>query len=311
MSQAQPEETQTHDSPAGPADAAADGQPSLLETITGPADLKRLPPRQLERLAEEIRQVIIDTVRRTGGHLASNLGVAELTIALHAVFDVPRDRLLWDVGHQCYPHKLLTGRREGFDRLRQAGGPSGFPSPAESDCDLFATGHAGTAISAAAGLAWADRFAGRTDNRIVAIVGDGSIVNGAAFEAINNSALIDRQMLVILNDNSMAIDVTQGGLARLLDRLRLTRTYTDLKQRTEQTLRRVPLGQEISDALRHIHGGLRTTFHGEQIFELLGLRYFGPVDGHDIEAMIDILKLLKDVPQPVLLHVHTQKGRGC
>ena len=287
------------------------GEKSLLERINSPADLKALSVRQLERLAEEIRQLIIETVSRRGGHLASNLGVIELTLALHSVFDFPRDRLLWDVGHQCYAHKIITGRRRAFEHLRQKGGLSGFPDPDESAYDLFATGHAGTAISTAVGLAWADQTAGRNDRKVVAVVGDAAIVNGLSFEAINNAGLLKRQLLVILNDNSMAIDVTQGALARLLDRIRLTRTYSDLKHHTQQVLHSLPLGEEITEALRHLKSGLRSTVHGEQVFEGLGFRYFGPMDGHDVGALQKILRLLAQVDEPVLLHIHTQKGYGC
>jgi len=284
---------------------------SKLADIASPDDLKDLTTEELVDLAEEIRTLIAETVSRRGGHLASNLGVIELTLALHAVFDFRRDRLLWDVGHQCYAHKIVTGRREGFEHLRQRGGVSGFPCPDESEYDLFATGHAGTAIATAAGLAWADNAAGRGDRKVVAVVGDASIVNGLSLEAINNAGMLHRQFLVILNDNSMAIDVTQGRLATLLDRIRLTRTYADMKQRTERVLRSLPLGEEVSEALRHIKDGLRTTVHGEQFFEGLGFRYFGPMDGHDIGSLRRILRLLAQVAEPVLLHVHTQKGRGC
>ncbi|HET6428176.1 MAG TPA: 1-deoxy-D-xylulose-5-phosphate synthase [Phycisphaerae bacterium] len=292
---------------------AAEDRPGeiTLESIRSPEDLKDLSVEQLTALAEEIRRLIAETVSRRGGHLASNLGVIELTLALHAVFDFRRDRLLWDVGHQCYAHKIVTGRREAFDRLRQRDGVSGFPAPSESEYDLFATGHAGTAIATAAGMAWADAAAGRGDRKVVAVVGDASIVNGLSLEAINNAGMLRRQFLVILNDNSMAIDVTQGRLATLLDRIRLTRTYSDMKQRTERVLRSLPLGEEVSDALRHIKEGLRTTVYGERFFEGLGFRYFGPMDGHDIGALRRILRLLSQVEEPVLLHVHTQKGRGC
>ena len=287
------------------------GSSRLLDRIDSPEDLKSLPVEDLTALAEELRQLIIETVSRQGGHLASNLGVTDLTVALHAVFDFSRDRLLWDVGHQCYAHKILTGRRDRFGTLRQRGGISGFPDPDESPYDVFATGHAGTAISTAVGLAWADQLVGRTDRKVVAVVGDAAIANGVSFEAINNAGLLRRQLLVILNDNSMAIDVTQGAMARVLDRIRLTQPYADIKQNTEALLRRLPLGQEITEALRHIRDGLRTTVHGGQIFEALGFRYFGPVDGHDVGSLVGILRRLADVPTPVLLHVHTVKGRGC
>ncbi|MGC9454388.1 MAG: 1-deoxy-D-xylulose-5-phosphate synthase [Phycisphaerae bacterium] len=282
----------------------------LLDTITNPHQLRRLSEPQLEQLAEEIRGRIVETVSRCGGHLASNLGVADLTVALHYVFDFARDRLLWDVGHQCYPHKLLTGRWQRFDSLRQAGGISGYPDPRESEYDLFATGHAGTSIPAAAGLAHADQQAGR-DTKVVAVVGDASIANGVALEGINNAALLKRQFLVILNDNAMAIDHSHGALAGALDRVRLTHAYSDFKTRTEQLLNHLPLGQDISEALRHVRAGLRATLHGAQVFEALGFSYYGPVDGHDVRGLIRLLPRLAEIDRPVLLHVHTQKGRGC
>ena len=283
---------------------------NLLHTINSPGDLKSLSAEQMQQLAKELRAIIIDVVSRRGGHLASNLGTAELTIALHRTFDFSIDRLLWDVGHQCYAHKLLTGRREKFDRLRQSGGVSGFPAPTESPYDLFSVGHAGTAISTAMGLAMADQQLGR-NNKVVAIVGDASIVNGMSLEGMNNAALLERQFLVVLNDNSMAIDVTQGAMARVLDRVRLTRTYTGFKQATDQVLKRVPLGDGISDALRHIRSGLRSAVHGQQAFEALGFRYFGPVDGHNIPELLRVLQKVAILDRPALLHVHTQKGRGC
>jgi len=282
---------------------------SLLDKIDSPADLKALSISELGKLAKELRAVIIDVVSRRGGHLASNLGVTELTLAMHYVFDFSVDRLLWDVGHQCYAHKLVTGRRERFDSLRQGDGISGFPDPAESDYDLLKVGHAGTAISTGMGMALGDQAAGE-DRKVVAVVGDASIVNGLSLEGINNAALLERQFLVVLNDNSMAIDVTQGAMARALDRVRLTRAYGDLKQAADHVLRRVPLGQEIGEALRHLQGGLRTALHGQQAFEALGFRYFGPVDGHHVGELVRVLRKVSELDRPALLHVHTEKGRG-
>ncbi|MDP6543569.1 MAG: 1-deoxy-D-xylulose-5-phosphate synthase [Phycisphaerae bacterium] len=282
----------------------------LLDSITSPDQLRGLSDSELSHLADELRDRIISVVAARGGHLASNLGVAELAIALHYVFDFPSDRLLWDVGHQCYAHKLLTGRNDRFDTLRQNGGVSGFPSPDESPYDLFATGHAGTAISTALGLAWSDRHDG-LDTKVVAVVGDASIANGMSLEGINNLAVLKRQFLVVLNDNSMAIDRTRGGLAYALDRVRLTDAYTGLKHSTENILHHLPLGDEISDAIRNIKAGLKTTIHGRQVFEALGLGYFGPVDGHNIPDLIRVLRRLKKIDHPVILHVNTVKGRGC
>ncbi len=282
----------------------------ILDRVSSPQSLRELGDAELKQLAAEIRQQIIDVVSTRGGHLASNLGIAELTIALHSVFDFASDRLLWDVGHQCYAHKILTGRGGRFHTLRQSGGLSGFPAPSESDYDLFATGHAGTAISTAVGLAWADQALGR-GNKVVAVVGDASIVNGVSLEGINNAALLRRQFLIVLNDNSMAIDRTHGAMARALDRIRMTPTYTGLRQSAENILHHLPLGQEISEAIKSIKAGLKASIHGGQIFEGLGFEYYGPVDGHNIHEMIRVLTRLADIPRPVLLHVHTEKGRGC
>jgi len=285
---------------------------SILAQISSPHQLRRLSYDKLGELAEEIRERIIDTVSRYGGHLASNLGVVDLTIALHYVFDFSRDKLLWDVGHQCYPHKLLTGRTERFNSLRQSGGLSGFPSPAESPYDLFYSGHAGTAISTAAGLAWAQSAdESVTDSKVVAVVGDAGIVNGLSFEAINNAALLKRQFLIILNDNSMAIDKTRGALAKALDRIRMDRRYSGLKQSAESMLQRIPLGEEISEAIKSLKQGVKTTLHGGKIFEALGIAYFGPIDGHDIPGLVRVLTGLSEIDVPVILHVRTQKGRGC
>lgn len=282
-----------------------------LDKISTPHQLRRLNNSELSALAGELRERIVDVVSANGGHLASNLGVAELTIALHYVFDFSSDHLLWDVGHQCYAHKLLTGRADSFDTIRKTDGLSGFPSPKESQYDRFYTGHAGPAISTAAGLAWADNAANR-DTKTVAVVGDASIVNGLSFEGLNNASLLRRQFLVVLNDNSMAIDRTPGALANALDHLRSSNTYGDIKQSAENLLRHLPLaGERISEILRHVREGLRTTIHGPQIFETLGFNYFGPIDGHDIHALIRVMKRLRDMPNPVVLHVHTEKGRGC
>ena len=285
-------------------------QEKLVDQITSPQQLRGLKEAQLEQLAEELREKVIDVVSRRGGHLASNLGITELTIALHYVFDFASDRLLWDVGHQCYAHKMLTGRSGQFDTLRTAGGLSGFPSPSESEYDLFSTGHAGTAISTAAGLAWGDHAQGR-DTKVVAVVGDGSIVNGLSLEGINNAAMLQRQFLIVLNDNSMAIDRTSGAMAHTLDRLRMSAKYSDMKQSAEQIVKTLPLGQELNVALRNLRAGLRTALHGGQVFETLGFNYFGPIDGHNVHQLILVLRRLSQLNRPAILHVHTQKGRGA
>ncbi len=283
----------------------------ILDTIQSPADLRELSLRQLHELAGEIRQRIIEVVGRNGGHLASNLGVTEITLALHRVFDFSTDRLLWDVGHQCYVHKLLTGRNDRFDTLRQSGGLSGFPSTRESPYDLFDVGHAGTSIATAVGLARGDAALGR-DTRVVALVGDASIVNGVAFEGLNQAGTLDRQFLVVLNDNSMGIAKTQGGLASYLSRLRVSDLYEETKQRIKQRLPRVPLvGKSVYGALDNLKDRFRASISPHQIFDQLGLVYVGPIDGHDLAQLIETFEMLRDVHHPVLLHVNTEKGRGC
>lgn len=283
----------------------------LLETIHSPHDLKQLAVGQLPSLAEEIRHRIIDVVGRNGGHLASNLGVVELTLALHYVFDFSTDRLLWDVGHQCYTHKLLTGRQEGFEKLRQRGGVSGFPNVHESEYDQFDVGHAGTSITTALGLALGEQARGG-NRRVVALVGDASIVNGLSFEGLNMAGALDRQLMVILNDNSMSIAPTEGAMARYMAKFRTSELYEDFKRKVRRLLPKLPLvGQGVYDALDHLKEGIKATVSPYQIFEPLGFVYVGPTDGHDIEHLIDLLRMLKDVQRPVLLHVHTDKGRGC
>jgi 1-deoxy-D-xylulose-5-phosphate synthase len=282
---------------------------ALIDTINSPADVKKLDVAQLRELAGELRQMIVETVSKSGGHLASNLGVVELTLALYHCFDFPTDRLLWDVGHQCYVHKIITGRRERFGTLRQANGLSGFPDIHESEYDQFSVGHAGTSIATAVGLARGDELAKRT-NRVVAVVGDASIVNGLSFEGLNNAGLLHRQFLIILNENSMAIDVTQGAFAKYLNRLRFTRAYEDLKRRVDSVLNHVPLGKSMRESLHHLKQGVKSALSPGQIFEQLGITYLGPVNGHDVEAMIRALSVVRDAPYPILLHIHTEKGKG-
>lgn len=284
---------------------------NILRNIRSPKDLNQLSFDQLDTLAAEIRSRIIDVVSNNGGHLASNLGVTELTLALHRVFDFSHDRLLWDVGHQCYVHKLITGRNADFDTLRQANGISGFPATTESPYDVFNVGHAGTAIPTAVGIARGDQLQNQ-NRRVVALVGDASIVNGVAFEGLNQAGTLRRQFLVILNDNSMGIAKTQGGFASYLTRLRTSNLYDDIKTTVKDVLKKVPLvGKSMRDALDHLKEALKATVAPHQIFEQLGFVYVGPVDGHDTKHLIELLDFLKDVSAPVLLHVHTQKGRGC
>lgn len=284
---------------------------NFLDGIKSPADLGVLSMDELRSLATEIRERIIAVVGKNGGHLASNLGVVELTIALHRVFDFKNDCLLWDVGHQAYVHKLLTGRNERFDMLRKAGGISGFPNIEESEYDLFNVGHAGTAIPTATGMARAASVLGQ-DKRVVALVGDASIFNGVAFEGLNQAGTLRRQLLIVLNDNSMGIAPTQGGMAEHLAKFRVSPLYEDLKKKVKRFLPQVPLiGKPTFEALDHLKEMLKATLSPHQIFEQLGFVYVGPIDGHDLEHTIEVLGALKDVNHPVLLHVHTEKGRGA
>jgi 1-deoxy-D-xylulose-5-phosphate synthase len=281
----------------------------LLDSINSPADLKKLPLDQLPHLAQECREVIMNTVGANGGHLAPNLGTVEIALAMNIVFDFPQDRLLWDVGHQCYTHKLVTGRYKNFANLRKKGGISGFPEPLESPYDFFAVGHAGTAISTAVGMARGDQQ-NKVDSKVVALVGDASIVNGLAFEGLNNAGTLKRQMLIILNDNSMSISEPQGAFANYLEHLRVTTTYDEVKKKIQHLLEQIPYGQQISDIGYNIKQGIKNTLAPGHIFEDLGLKYFGPVDGHDLPALIEKLNELKDLNSPCVLHIKTVKGKG-
>ena len=282
---------------------------TLLSSIQSPADLRKIPLDQLPALAREMRELIMTTVGANGGHLAPNLGTVEICLALNIVFKFPQDRLLWDVGHQCYPHKLLTGRAKHFASLRKKGGICGFPDPSESPYDLFAVGHAGTGISTAVGMARAD-FLSKRNSRVAVLVGDASIVNGLAFEGLNNAGTLKRQMLIILNDNSMSISEPQGAFANYLEHLRVTTTYDEVKKRVQHLLEQIPYGQQISDVAYHVKQGIKNTIAPGHIFEDLGLKYFGPVDGHDIPTLLEKLNELKDLNAPAVLHIKTVKGKG-
>ena len=296
-------------------DLPADSLP-LLKQIEKPSDVRKLSPEQLTALAQEMREKIFSAVSTNGGHLASNLGVVELTLALHHVYDfgpypTGPDRLLFDVGHQCYPHKLLTGRASQFDTLRKKGSVSGFPSPWESPYDLFAVGHAGTAISTAVGLARGDEKQGR-DNHIVAIVGDASIVNGLAFEGLNAAGMLNRQLLIILNDNGMSISQPQGAFSQYLERIRVSTTYDEIKRTGEKIVHHLP--SPVMHTIEHLWHSFRDGVKGVmwpgQIFESMGIKYMGPIDGHDLHGLIGMLAEIKHVQGPVLLHVKTVKGQG-
>jgi 1-deoxy-D-xylulose-5-phosphate synthase len=289
---------------------------SLLKGIKSPADLRKLSMTELTELAAEMRDVIFNAVSQNGGHLASNLGVVELTIALHYVFNfgpfpAGPDRLLWDVGHQSYPHKLLTGRSAQFPKLRKKGSVSGFPSPEESPYDLFAVGHAGTAVSTAVGMARGDQHLGRANN-VVAVVGDASIVNGLAFEGLNGAGTLRRQLLVVLNDNGMSISQPQGAFAQYLERVRVSATYEEAKKFAKRIVDELPapVSHTIEGAWLMFREGVKHAMWPGQMFETLGVKYFGPLDGHDLPGLINTLAEIKHVHAPILLHVKTIKGHG-
>lgn len=295
---------------------------ALLESLHGPQDLRGLSIAELEQLAGEIRSAICAQVARSGGHLAPNLGVVELTIALHRVFDFGWDRLLFDVGHQCYPHKLLTGRLPMLGHLRTRAGMAGFPEPDESPYDLFRVGHAGTGISTAVGMARGDTLNNeayhhkqRPDGRrVVTLIGDASIVNGVAMEGLNNAGTLKRQMLVVLNDNGMSIAGPQGALAQHFDRVRVSHTYTGLKKGARELLKGIPGGEALRDAY-HRMGEAAKAMVGDGApestwFEHFGLLTVGPIDGHHLPTLIEFLEAVKDLDRPCLLHVKTVKGKG-
>ncbi|HRT97527.1 MAG TPA: 1-deoxy-D-xylulose-5-phosphate synthase [Planctomycetota bacterium] len=282
----------------------------ILSRINEPADLQGLGLAELEQLALEVREEIGRVVAANGGHLASNLGTVELTIALHRCLDLAKDALVWDVEHQAYTHKLLTGRRERFSTLRKQGGLSGFPNRDESPYDLFTTGHAGTAISSAVGLVCADALCGR-QRRVVAVVGDGSLTNGVALEALNHAGALGKNLLVVLNDNSMSISKTVGGISQYLDRFRSAPFYNRAKVEIRRFVRRLPgIGGAAETALGHLKEGIKVAVGSETLFDQIGFRMFGPVDGHRIADLIEMLEAVRDLPGPILLHVMTQKGRG-
>ncbi|HJD41595.1 MAG TPA: 1-deoxy-D-xylulose-5-phosphate synthase [Candidatus Mediterraneibacter quadrami] len=281
-----------------------------LELIRKENDIKKLSDEQLGGLADEIRRFLIEKISRTGGHLASNLGAVELTMALHLTLDFPEDKLIWDVGHQSYTHKLLTGRSGGFDTLRKYGGMSGFPKRKESDCDAFDTGHSSTSISAGLGLVEARELLGQ-DHTVVSVIGDGSMTGGMAYEALNNASRLNSNFIIVLNDNHMSISENVGGISRYLNGLRTTQTYTEIKKGVEGTLKRIPgKGDRIVSQLRKTKSGIKQLFVPGMFFEDMGITYLGPVDGHDVRKLVKVLNEAKRVDHAVLVHVITEKGKG-
>ncbi len=282
---------------------------SILENINGHDDLIGLNEKQLGTLCQEIRDFLIDHVSKTGGHLASNLGVVELTVAIETVFDTSKDRLVFDVGHQSYVHKLLTGRQAGFERLRQYGGLAGFPKPGESDTDAFVAGHASSSVSIALGMARARSLLG-DDYKVVTLLGDGAATGGMVYEGLNDAAESNEPMVIILNDNAMSIDWNVGGIARHLSRLRTKEAYLGMKARYRHFMAKIPGGKPIYRATRSVKDWLKRALLPTTIFENMGLDYLGPVDGHDLPNLISLLKIAAEMKRPVLLHVMTQKGKG-
>lgn len=282
----------------------------ILEKINGPDDVKSLEPRELKTLAEEIRTFLIETTSHTGGHLASNLGVVELTIAMFKVFDLPEDKIIWDVGHQSYTHKILSGRKEYFDGLRQYGGLSGFPKRKESPFDAFDTGHSSTSISAGLGMAQGRDLLGENYS-VVSVIGDGALTGGMAYEALNNAGRLKKNFIIVLNDNNMSISENVGGMSKYLSNIRADEGYNLLKKNVAGTLSRIPLvGDDLVDALLRTKNSIKQFLIPGMWFENMGITYLGPVDGHDIKGLVRIFREAKKIDHAVLIHVLTKKGKG-
>lgn len=282
----------------------------LLETIKKANDIKKIPPDKFPQLAEEIRAFLLDHVSRTGGHLASNLGAVELTMALHYVFCLPADKIIWDVGHQSYTHKILTGRQEGFDSLRTLGGMSGFPKRSESPCDAYDTGHSSTSISAGVGYVCARDLKGE-DYHVISVIGDGALTGGMAYEAINNASALKKNFIIVLNDNEMSISENVGGISSYLSNMRTTEGYFELKAGVKNSLNKIPgLGPAAIKQIHKTKDSLKRLMIPGMFFEDMGLTYLGPINGHDCNRMIQVFQEAKRVSGPVLVHVKTEKGRG-
>ena len=282
----------------------------FLEKINKPNDIHKIALADFPQLADEIRQFLIESVSRTGGHLASNLGAVELTLAIHNVLDFPEDKLIWDVGHQAYTHKILTGRKDAFATLRKEGGLSGFPKRAESDCDAFDAGHSSNSISAGLGYVRARDLLGRK-NHVVSVIGDGALTGGMAYEALNNAAELDTNFIIVINDNNMSISKNVGGMSTYLSALRTAEAYTGMKIGVTKAVKKIPkVGTAMVDAVRRTKSSIKQLFIPGMLFENMGLTYLGPVNGHNLEAVIEILNSAKRVEGPVVVHVITKKGKG-
>lgn len=281
----------------------------VLDSVNMPEDIKKLNIGQLNRLALELRSFVLENVSKTGGHLASNLGIVELTLAMHYCFDAPKDKIVWDVGHQAYIHKILTGRKDKFTTLRQLDGLSGFPKPSESEYDTFTAGHSSTSISIALGFACARDMRG-SDEKVVAVIGDGSLTGGVAFEALNNAGRSNSNIIVVLNDNQMSISGNVGALSRHLGELRTERSYIEAKNDVKKLLNRFPDSEKMVNKIKRTKNRIKYLFIPGVIFEELGFKYIGPVDGNNIESLIEVINRAKNIEGPVLIHVKTKKGKG-
>lgn len=282
----------------------------ILDQINGPADIRNVPKKDLNRLAKEIRTFLIENISETGGHLASNLGVVELTMAMYLAFEPPRDKIIWDVGHQSYTHKILSGRKNDFSGLRRFGGISGFPKRGESPCDAFNTGHSSTSISAGIGMAEARDLKGE-DFRVVSVIGDGALTGGMAFEALNNAARLKHNFIIVLNDNRMSISQNVGGISEYLNTIRTSGPYNRLKEHVAGKLESVPgIGQSMVESIRNTKNGIKQLFIPGMLFENLGITYLGPVDGHNIAKLVRTFEEAKRLNHTVLVHVITKKGKG-
>ena len=281
----------------------------LLDRINAVNDIKKINPEDYPALAEEIRQFLIGHISKTGGHLGSNLGTVELTMALHLSFQLPEDKIIWDVGHQSYTHKLLTGRKDQFDNLRKFGGMSGFPKRKESNCDSFDTGHSSTSISAGLGLVKARDIQGQK-NSVISVIGDGSLTGGMAYEALNNAAKLETNFIIVLNDNNMSISENVGGISKYLNNIRTANAYLDIKEGVYNTLKDIPRGDRIVEGIRKAKSGFKQLVVPGMFFEDMGITYLGPVDGHNIPAMLRMFQEAKRVRNTVIVHVITQKGKG-
>lgn len=282
----------------------------LLDKIEKPEDVKKLSVSELTKLASELRHFIIDRVSQNGGHLAPNLGTVELTLALYSVFHFPQDKLVWDVGHQAYTHKILTGRKEAFATLRKKGGITGFPNRFESPYDAFGVGHASTSISAALGMAIA-RDAKGEHNQVIAVIGDGALTGGESFEALNNAGDLGKKLIVILNDNEMSIDANVGAMSEYLSRIRMAPQYARAKRDMGNLLMSIPhIGGKVYKTASHLKDGVRSALVPGSIFEEMGFHYVGPIDGHNIGLLEEVLQRAKEMEGPILIHIHTIKGKG-